>query len=227
MKPIPSALSWPCLLLLGIASGILSVASPFSGRWGPFLYVGAVYGAMLGVYFVFCRSERSAKNLSLLVLASAVAYPIAFHGSGFGLFLQLPLLRIVPWSSEQGEAPLTFILTGGVLGGFALLLPIFVLFGSSPSDRKVVLIRVAVGSLLSGAVGVLAWGLGPLLGEEIWLLLPWTLLPNAPIQSPWTFHLIALYLVWQPIMALYIGAVVSWKPPPMTESDSLETAAVP
>jgi hypothetical protein len=219
MKPIPNILSWPLLCLLGIGSGILSVASPVGGRWGPLLYVGLVYGATLGVYFVSCRSERSAIKISLLVLASTLAYPFGYAGSGFGLFLPLPLL--------QGETPIGVILAAGMLGGFALLLPILLLFGSCAPNRKAVLAKVAVGSLLSGVVGVVAWALGPSLGEEIWMLLPWTLLPNVPTQSPETFHFIALYLVWQPIMALFIGVVTSRNASAIAEFGSEKTAPVP
>jgi hypothetical protein len=165
-------------------------------------------------------SERAVSHkVSLLVLASTLAYPFGYAGSGFGLFLPLPLL--------QGETPTGVILAAGVLGGFALLLPILLLFRSSSPNRKAVLARVALGRLFSGMVGVVAWGLGPSLGEEIWMLLPWTLLPNEPTQSPETFHFIALYLVWQPIMALFIGAVTSRKAPSIAEFGSQKTAPVP
>jgi hypothetical protein len=81
------------------------------------------------------------------------------------------------------------------------------LFGPRQSSKKTIFIKVAMGSLLSASMGALGWGLGLSLGKEIWMLLPWTLLPTPLVQSSDTFHYIALYLVWQPIMALFIGAV--------------------
>jgi hypothetical protein len=76
-------LSWLLLALLALTSAILCIAPPSLGGWLGVLYVGTVYGLLLGVYFVTCRGIRSAPRLITLVVVSAVAWPIAYFGSFF------------------------------------------------------------------------------------------------------------------------------------------------
>ena len=74
-------LSWVLLALLALTSAILCIAPPSLGGWLEVLYVGTVYGVLLGVYFVTCRGIRSAPRLIAFVVISAVAWPIAYFGS--------------------------------------------------------------------------------------------------------------------------------------------------
>jgi len=229
MKPIRRVLSWPFLGLLGIFSGILSVAPPIQGRWA-LLYVGLVYGLVLGVYFFLCRGVHSATKLSLLILASSFAYPIALLGGQLGiplLILSPGLGLSLPIAGSPRGLQFLVVFLAGLSGGVALLLPVLKLFDPSPSRSIAFYTKVAAGSLLSAFVGVLGRGLGPLLGEKVWMILPWTLLPNAPTQNDDTFHFIALYLTWQPVLAVFIGAATSGEPQPVGDPDSQDTDTSP
>jgi hypothetical protein len=74
-------LSWVLLALLALISAILCIAPPSLGGWLEVLYVGTVYGVLLGAYFVTCRGIRSALRLIAFVVVSAVAWPVACFGS--------------------------------------------------------------------------------------------------------------------------------------------------
>ena len=194
--------------VLGIASALLSIALP-SGGYNSILWVGTVYGLALSVYFVCCRGVRVFDHLLALVLASVGAYTIAFVGP-FPIFAMQVVLASSS-ASHQGEVPLLYVFDGGVLGGIALLSAVLLLFVSRPLGKGELFTKLALGSLLSGLVGVGGWSLGSSLGQRVWLMLPWTLL-HTGLAQPDTPHYISLYLVWQPIMALAIGAVTSEGP---------------
>jgi hypothetical protein len=70
---------YPSLGALGIVSALLSAAL-LSGGYLSILYVGAVYGVVLAIYFICCRGVRVTDHLLALVLASIGAYTIAFAG---------------------------------------------------------------------------------------------------------------------------------------------------
>lgn len=193
--------SWVLLALLALTSAILCITPPsFGGKLGVF-YVGTVYGALLGVYFITCRGIRSAPRLITLVVVSAVAWPIAYFGS-------FAAMGIIPGGTvhhgDAVEPAFPLIAFGGVLGGMALLIPMLLLLKASSISRGAALGRSFLGVLLSGIVGGVAWELGPTLGSAIWHLLPTTPLPQSE-----SYGTAALYFVWQPVMALFIGWATS------------------
>src|SRR6266481_150098 len=89
MRTTADIVSWVLLALLSLTSAILCIAPPSLGGWPNILYVGTVYGVLLGVYFVACRGIRSASKLATLVVVSAVAWPIAYFGA-FGAAGYIP-----------------------------------------------------------------------------------------------------------------------------------------
>jgi hypothetical protein len=93
---------------------------------------------------------------------------------------------------------------GGVLGGAALLIPVILLLKPSSVSWRAAFVKALLGILLSGIVGGIAWELGPALGSAIWALLP-----TAPLPKPESYGMAALFLVWQPVIALFIGWATS------------------
>jgi len=70
-------------------------------------------------------------------------------------------------------------------------------------------VKAILGILLSGIVGGIAWELGPTLGVAIWSLLP--IMPLAQVRSEESYGMAALFFVWQPMIALFIGRATSEK----------------
>jgi hypothetical protein len=194
-------LSWVLLALLALTSAILCIAPPSLGGKLGALYVGTVYGVLLGVYFATCRGVRSAPRLITLVVVSAVAWPIAYFGS-FAAMGFIPGGTVHHGDAVEPAFPL--IAFGGVLGGVALLIPMLLLLKPSSVSRGAALGKAFLGILLSGIVGGIAWELGPTLGAAIWALLP-----TAPLPQPESYGMAALFFVWQPVIALFIGWATS------------------
>ena len=196
MNTTTGVFSWVLLVLLALTSAILCFAPPPLGGKMGVLYVGTVYGVLLGVYFATCRGIRSAPRLSTLVVISAFAWPIAYSGS-------FPMAFIPGGTVHHGDVvepafpPIAF---GGVLGGAVLLIPMLLLLKSSAVSRGAALGKSFWGILLSG----IAWELGPTLGAAIWAVLP-----TAPLPQPESYGMAALFFVWQPVMALFIGWATS------------------
>jgi hypothetical protein len=207
MKTITGILSWVLLALLGLTSAILCNAPLSLGRWLNIFYIGTVYGVLLGVYFAACSGIRSAPRLITLVVVSAVAWPIAYFGSFFAAG-HIPGGTVHHGDVIDPAFPL--IAFGGVLGGGALLIPVNLLLKPSSVNWGAAFVKVLLGILLSAFVGVIAWDLGPTLGAAIWALLP-----TAPLPQPESYGMAALFFVWQPVIALFIGWATSEKRRPV------------
>ena len=199
-------LSWLLLAFLALTSAILCIAPPSLGGGSGLLYVGTVYGVLLGVYFVACRGIRSAPKLATLVVVSAVAWPIAYWGA-FGAARYIP--GGIAHDGDAIDPTPTLIAFGGVLGGVALLIPVLLLLKPSSVSWPAALVKAILGILLSGIVGGIAWELGPTLGAAIWNLLPIT--PIAELRPEESYGMAALFFVWQPMIALFIGWATSEK----------------
>src|SRR5262249_21822310 len=108
------------------------------------------------------------------------------------------------------EPAFTLIAFGGVLGGVALLIPALLLLKPSTVSWGMALVKALLGVLLSAIVGGIAWELGPTLGAAVWALLP-----TAPFPELDSYGTAALFFVWQPVIALYIGWATSEKRRPV------------
>jgi hypothetical protein len=207
MKTNTGILSWVLLVLLALTSAILCIAAPALRGWFSYLYVGTAYGVLLGVYFVTCRSIRSGARLITLVVVSAVSWPIAYFGS-FVAAGHIPGGIVHPGAAVEPAFPL--IAFGGVLGGVSLLIPALLLLKPTKVNWRTALVKALLGILLSAFVGGIAWDLGPTLGAAIWALLP-----TAPLPQPESYGMAALFFVWQPVIALFIGWATSEKRSPV------------
>jgi hypothetical protein len=210
-------LSWLLLALLALTSAILCIVPPSLGGWLGVPYVGTVYGLLLGVYFVTCRGIRSAPRLITLVVVSAVAWPIAYFGSFFAA-------GHIPGGTHGVDPAFPLIAFGGALGGVALLLPVNLLLKPSSVSWGAAFVKVLLGILLSVFVGGIAWDLGPTLGAAIWALLP-----TAPVPQPDSYGMAALFFVWQPVIALFIGWATSEKrsPVPIQDGEAQSKVGLP
>jgi hypothetical protein len=188
MTSAPRRYAWIALLLLGLASGILSDASPTT--WLPIrvLWVGGVFGTMLSVYFCVFRGFRNFLNVGLFVFASSIAYFIAFFGS-------LAVVAVRPSGPEL--AP---VACEGFIGGLLTVYLTFYLLrspGLTFPKHKLLL-----GGLVSGLLGAAGWKLGPLLGK-----IGCKLFPCYRNLGPDSYHFWSLYVIWQIGMMLFIGLV--------------------
>jgi hypothetical protein len=204
MKMITGILSWVLLALLALTSAILCIAPPSLGGWLGLFYVGTVYGVLLSVYFVTCRGIRSAPRLATLVVVSAVAWPIAYDGS-FSAAGHIPGGLV--HHGDAVDPAFSLIAFGGVLGGAVLLIPVLLLFKPVSVKWRAALLRASLGILLSGIAGGIAWELGSTVGAAIWALLPTA--PLAQIRPEESYGMAALFFVWQPVIALFIGWATS------------------
>lgn len=221
MRTTADIASWVLLGLLSLTSAILCIAPPSLGGWLGLLYVGTVYGVLLGVYFFTCRGIRSAPKLATLVVVSAVAWSIAYFGA-FGAAGRIPGGTV--HHGDGIDPTSTLVAFGGVLGGVALLIPVLLLLKPSSVSWGAALVKAFFGILLSGIVGGIAWELGPTLGAAIWGLLPTA--PLAQIRPEESYGMAALFFVWQPVIALFIGWATSGERRSVAMPDSQARAEV-
>lgn len=192
--------AWPVLPLAGIISAILSFATP-----GSSVVVGIVFGFVMAVYFFIFWRLRSVGRIALLICVSALAYPCAVFGSLFALgILKFPLW--IPFASLENGGEVSVVFTAGLIGGFILAGTIRRILGYSGTTLHSELKFGLLGALVSAILGVIGWQLSPTLGK--WL---WDLLPGAPYVSPDSYPMRSLYVVWQPVMALFLGIVAAFQ----------------
>lgn len=197
MNGKPEIPSWMLLVCAGLTSAILCTAPPLRGGWFELLYVGGVYGGLVGVHFIVTRGASVVPRVAILVITSMAAWPIAYIGS-FWMMEFIPGATVHHGDAVDPAFPLLF--AGGVLGGIVLLLPTVLLFSPSSAGVRSKFIKAFLGILLSGIVGGVAWELGPTLGAAIW-----SQIPTAPLPQPESYGMAALFFVWQPVMAVFIG----------------------
>ena len=145
-------------------------------------------------------------RLATLVLVSAVAWPIAYFGS-FAAAGHIP--GGIVHHGDAADPAFPLIAFGGVLGGVALLIPVLLLFKPLSVSWRAALVKGILGILLSGIAGAIAWQLGPTLGVALWNLLPTASL--AEVRREEVYPMAALFFVWQPVIALFIGWATSEK----------------
>ncbi len=196
MNQIASKYSWVALLLLGCTSGILSDASLRMPEGVQFFWVGAVFGVALCVYFALYRKLRNPLKMAFVIGASVMAYFLAFYGS-FSIVLRLPNWMI--YHSRSDGAQLSIVACGGLIGGFLIVGSTLLMLRSS-DETKPDLLRILLGSVLSGILGIIGWRLGPSLGKTIW-----EAFPSYRYMSPDNIQMCSLYPVWQTGMALSVG----------------------
>jgi hypothetical protein len=197
-------LRFPCWLLLamfGLTSGILSMTLPPipSPRLAGFFLIGAIFGLAIATGCVLCGRLRAFPEGALLAVVSTITYPAAFCACAF---LTMPILAITGYRTADSEAPFAFV--GGLLGGVVLCSLAPMLGGHR--GRGQVFRRAAVGSVASGILSAVGWGLGPTLGKSLWAILPMSALPGSDALNSYS-----LFFVWHTSMAVIMGLMVDAK----------------
>ena len=142
---------------------------------------------------------------AVLIVVTTAAYFFAFEVA-FGLQLEHP--DIVP-KAEQWREPASPIalFVGGLVGGFIVFGALIILFRPGKSMGSLVL-KVLVGTVLSGILGVVGWALRSSVGAGIWhvfhifhLTPSWELSPREWYGDEYdygeTSRMYSIYVVWQ------------------------------
>jgi hypothetical protein len=148
------------------------------------------------------------KAAALIVITTA-AYCFADYVA-FGLQLQHPDIvrqaeRGDMGSAEPASAIALFV--GGLVGGFIVFSALMILFRPGKSFGGL-LLKVLVGTVLSGILGVLGWALRSCVGSGVWhvfhifhLTPPWELSPrysyHGELDYGETTRMYSVYVVWQ------------------------------
>jgi len=191
--------------LAGFFSGLLTIALeqaiPVS-----FYFLGAVFGALLGICFAIV-GVLNRRQAAKLVLVAAVAYFLSVF-AGWGAQLALSAFGLLTpdeqWSMGGGDAlsPVALFIAG--------LAGAFLMIGGTLSVVRPELIftggKAIRWSPLGGVLALIGWALGPSLGVALWNtfhqmhLTGWTTRPQD--ASPGLDY--SLPVVWQTGMAFAI-----------------------
>jgi hypothetical protein len=201
VQTVDGEVSWVVPALLGLTSAGLCIAAPPLAGLGDIIWVGLVYGASLGIYFAACRGIRSGWRLPALIVTSMIAYLMAYW-CALGVVMDIPGMSV-----HEGDALVSTycpVAVGGVVGGIVLLIPLLLIYKPARVSWGTALVRALLGIVLSGIVGGVGWELGPTLGATIWHLLR-----AHDYPQPGSYGTAAVFLVWQPVMAMFIGWATS------------------
>jgi hypothetical protein len=154
--------------LAGLLSGLLDKVYDklsFLNDWGPFLFLGAMFGLAIALCFwIFFRLRSIWKTLTFIA-ASAAACLVSFFAAGFTYDITLG----VNWLRDQaGHMVMGHVFfAGGFAGAFIILAT--ALFLLLPKlNVGWVFIKAACWSLLGGLLGII----GDAVGDR-WLALVW------------------------------------------------------
>lgn len=164
------------LAAAGFASALISIG--FQNEW----FLGAIFGAVLGVYFAWFEGLRSPFKFVVFVIACGAAYPFAT--------LIVGVSRL--WSPGEIYFNLAQFFVGGGAGAFIVLLAGTLLFG--PAEMRGDTLGLAFFGGLGGSI------LGLFGGE-----LERAIGPHRPGDIG-----MSVYFVWQTGVALILGLLLRW-----------------
>jgi hypothetical protein len=198
----------PFLSLAGLLSGLVTAGLVYpTGKLG-WNVLGAPFGAVMAVALAMCGVLRGLWKAILLPVATAAAFYLSFMKAGI-VEIKFPWQI---WSTGELTPPEPVALfVGGFVGGFLVLGIILILIHAEVGIRTLAL-KMAIGSLVGGILGVIGWSLGPSLGMVIWsgvrdvgLTAPTESFQNALGESS---HRDSLFVVWQTGMALLLAIML-------------------
>jgi len=153
------------LAILGIVSGLLTSSSglflaPIGGivKETGSTFIGIFFGIVIAVYAWKSGICRSIWRLGGFVAASTLAYAAAELGGM--LHTVDPAIFNAVFGNENGP-DLTICLTGGVIGG-AIFFTSFLFLVAPPSAWTKSVLKLVAFSIVSGFLGMFAWGFGSL-----------------------------------------------------------------
>jgi hypothetical protein len=167
------------LAAAGFVSALISI--PFKDQ--SLMLGGAIFGAVLALYFAFFEGVRSPVKLIVFPMVCGAAYPLAILVVAFSH---------LGWSAQSVDFTLGQYLVGGGVGAFIVLLAGMLLFG--PAEMR----GDALGLAFFGALG---GGILSLLGGE---------LDRATGPHRAGDFGASVSFVWQSGVALILGLLLRW-----------------
>jgi hypothetical protein len=209
---------------LGLVAALLSTLVPalLTAQGSPLfvgsslgLFPGDIFGAVISVYFFAFAGVRSVTKAFGLVIASTVAYFVAFGlGISLGMFLS-PAMGL-KFNVESGELAgmAVPLLVGGMTGAFLVLVAVLRLYSAETSWRRVA-IRAFQWSGAGSVLALIGWMLGSALGRPVWSALEslhLNVLPREMATRDGTPNFYSLHIVWQIGMGVILGILISEAP---------------
>jgi hypothetical protein len=189
-NPLPPALG----LIAGFIAASLTVIVPIGNL------LGITFGVVMAVYFWFFSPARSIQRALGFVGVSTAAYTVAVFVTIFsGEYIPH---EIKDFAFIAGYPPLSFFL-GGTVGAFLVLLAA-VLFFSTETNLPELLLKTFLLALVGGALGVLGWAAGHLVGDRILSALGKEQFLNNAGKDDAGYYC-SIFLVWQTGMGAVIG----------------------
>jgi hypothetical protein len=208
----------------GLVAALLSTLVPalLTARGSPIfvgsnlgMFSGDIFGAVISVYFWAFAGFRSVTKAVGLVIASTLAYLVAF-GSGIfaGMFLSPALgLRFGLRSGDLAGMAVP-LLVGGVTGAFLVLAAVLRLYSPETSWRRVA-IRALQWSWCGAVLALIGWMLGSTLGHAVWSALEslhLNELPQEMATRDGVPNFYSVQFVWQIGMGVILGILFSEAP---------------
>ena len=219
-RPDPAA-TIAILSSLGLVAALLSTLVPalLTARGSPIfvgsnlgMFSGDIFGAVISVYFWAFAGVRSVTKALGLVIASTLAYFVAF-GSGIflGMFLSPALGLKFDVRSDDLAGMVVPSLVGGMTGAFLVLVAVLRLYSSETSWRRVA-IRAFQWSWFGAVLALVGWMLGSALGRAVWSALEslhLNELPQEMATRDGVPNFYSVQIVWQIGMGVILGILFS------------------
>jgi hypothetical protein len=235
-RPDPGA-TITILSSLGLVAALFSTLVPalLTARGSPIfvgsnlgMFSGDIFGAVISVYFWAFAGVRSVTKAVGLVIASTLAYLVAF-GSGIfaGMFLSPAMgLKFDLWSGDLAGMVVP-LLVGGVTGAFLILAAVLRLYSAETPWRRVA-IRAFQWSWCGAVLAVIGWMLGSTLGRAVWSALEslhLNELPQEMATRDGVPNFYSVQIVWQIGMGVILGVLFSEAPLEPVASDTQSVPA--
>src|SRR3984893_12702131 len=179
------------------------------------MFPGDIFGAVISVYFWAFAGVRSVTKALGLVIASTLAYFVAF---GSGIFLGMFLSPALGLKFDVRSGDLAGMaapsLVGGMTGAFLVLVAVLRLYSSETSWRRVAS-RAFQWSWCGAVLALIGWMLGSALGRAVWSALEslhLNELPQEMATRDGVPNFYSVHIVWQIGMGVILGILFSEAP---------------
>ena len=168
--------------------------------------LGAPFGAVLAAYLASYKLLRGLGGLWRAIFLVTVSM-----GTYFVSFILAGLVEFAVHASPGSVSPIS-LFAGGFVGGFVILGTVTLLVYPTTNFASLRQ-RIFFAAILSGALGVIGWALGPYFGIHLWSALhalgytpPDETFQNTLLgdRSRW----LSLFVVWQTGTAFLLGFIL-------------------
>ena len=194
------------LSVAGLVSGFLTCILMYRHTEAP-IFSGVVFALFLTVPLAISGILDSYFKALILMAVTTAAYSVAAFVA-IGIQMSNPQI-ILPSEVGRELASPTALFDGGLAGGFLVFGAVVLLCRTGISMRTLFL-RVFLGTILGGLLGVVGWALSASVGVTTWHLLH--ALHIAGVDDGQTSRMYSVYLVWQTGVAMAVG-IMLWGTP--------------